>query len=517
MKYVWILAALGLSACGLYDTPQAIYLDEEATKPDGRPASCGDPCGVCGLGHYTCEVVPGFSAKQSRCVEPELEGLDPDRCGKQLFKVLGGLSSQDLADKPELKAILVQDGAVLNGLTLPSGVSLIGGFRSDWTYNPSGQSIIRSRARLMNGDSYGLQIGASRSRVQVAHLRIEVRPEDEGPKGSSSYGIYVRDVSDLELLDVQVLAASGQDGASGASGASGEQGGAGASYVGPLNCISNNYTPAASGTNPSCPVGTQGGLGGRGGLVIDQSMNSSGAKGLPEGLGGAAGNAQFALASAGISPRPFQSPAQAGQPGLSGGTINARGFWQPIPVDELANGKSGSPGVGGGGGGGSSANPQGQGLYCQGTPGASGGAGGCGGQGGQSGQPGGSSFGLFAFNSELRLERCIIEGAGPGRGGQGGRGGLGGLGGLGGASNVPTATGLSIVYPSAAGGQGRQGQQGGEGADGPDGISLGAYCQNALIFFRERSTSVFFHQAPTPSQQERLSPEFLSINATNCL
>ncbi|HKI83771.1 MAG TPA: T9SS type A sorting domain-containing protein, partial [Candidatus Krumholzibacteria bacterium] len=313
--------------------------------------------------------------------------------------------------------------------------------------------------------------------------------------GKNAYVVHAVDAS-LLLENLEIHAGNGANGANGSNGTdastltatfgmNGSAGGSAAEYASSCDNTSHGEGGAA-GTNGAA-VAAAGGSGGNGGEMdtscgcifsvcscdnCDATVGDDGSdafvNSLIFGKGGAGG-----------------SPCNVGNDGLNGqvvnGTAGAGGTGGALVIDDWLSqagtgGGLGQHGGGGGGGGGSGGCDAGTDSY-----GAGGGGGAAGGErapgAANGGGGGGSSFGLFAIDSGVELQDCVITRGNGGDGGSGGEGGQGQEGGLGGPGGAPVGDSQS----GGDGGNGAHGGHGGGGGGGAGGISCGIYHDNSLI------------------------------------
>lgn len=436
-----ILLFLGLCSCGLTaETPGFKNIEPE----------CDAPCGLCGLGRYSCD--------EKACLQG-LDGMDESRSCSESVVFVDVMKSASLADdqrvsssleealtiaqREDIQAIVVLGAPEFQGpVELIDGVSLFGGY--DLELNPSeDRPSIATTQEPSEGPKLGVHGSQLVKALSVNKMIIKVSDSTTGPV----IGGLFRSILSLTLRDVSITAGAGVDGADGSAGNSGDDGPAGKAYTG-------GGTPVET-LNDACLAAT----GGRGGFGFQAQRN------VPPEAGqrapaGAMGGAVESDGSSG-------DDGEDGQPGTDAQPWEfSDGIWSI--ARETSSGRDGTPGGGGGGGGGSDAANQ----EFDGISGGSGGAGGCGGEGGQAGLSGAPSVGVLIDGSNVLLEQAvsIVSGKG-GRAGRGGDPGQGGAGGRG---------GVDVLNRAGNGGDGGDGGDGGKGGDGVAGPSYGIYCAQPL-------------------------------------
>ncbi|MBS1707057.1 MAG: hypothetical protein JST40_14425 [Armatimonadetes bacterium] len=333
------------------------------------------------------------------------------------------------------------------------GISLVGGFDSNWVRKPTIQTYIWPSSSIGSVVLFAEELNPS-----DALLSLNLKAQN-GFFGTSqgSVALYIRNAVATEGARAQIdrctLAAGGggqgQGGANQPTGAAGipgsdSTGALGTAYGLGGNGHSNNGGWGGDGEdidrfNPICTDGDPGRLnnfplGGSGGARANSSSDGSPGGFGPNGTAGKGGSAAF----------------------------------QGVRSD----GGSGTNGTEGGGGGGGGGSAQYSGLFFtdKGSGGGGGGGGGLGGAGGGGGQAGGSSVAVFlqnpSANSPFYITNSILSAQNAGAGGVGGAGGLGGPGAAGGLGKRVGSAGRS-----GDGGPGGNGGPGGGGAGGGGGWS----------------------------------------------
>ncbi len=303
--------------------------------------------------------------------------------------------------------------------------------------------------------------------------RVNIEASDAEEPGTSSYGVIIKNSTNIKIHNSQISAgkgANGTNGSNGNAGASGSSGGSGNKGCEDSGALCSSCSRPAGGTGGSSSCGRTGGTGGTPGN--GSSNGNSGGAGLYSTAGGSGGTwdnsaSCKALSSLGSYPANGRNGASgvsgsAGNGGLGFGSFDDNGY---IPANG-ANGSEGDNGNGGGGGGGGRGGDD----YCDsyGSSGGGGGGGGCGGTGGYGGTGAGGSFAVWINSSTgVALHNDIITTNNGGVGGNGGSGGSGGSGGAGGAQG--SYGGDDEQGEGGCGGYGGSGGNGGNGGNGGGG------------------------------------------------
>lgn len=391
-------------------------------------------------------------------------------------------------DQDKVVAIIVAGDAQTvydeNSLELISGVSLIGGYDSDFKRTRHNRPTIKGNRSPAQKDesSFGLVAQDIDSETLVHNFHITTV---DAAQNASAYAIYARDSDKLVLDNITTRAGKGGDGAAGSAGQTGQNGEKGKNSTwqdSPIPLVTDDTsTPGAGGVNSQCPSTTGGGAGGQGATKSDEPK--SGVTKY-DAQGGLPGSAQNGGRGGDGDDSPFITlPGLNGSAGISAGLVNDN-FWKP--TDNTSPGMDGTNGRGGAGGGGGSKITG----KSNGNSGAGGGAGGCAGTGGGAGKAGGGSFGLFLVHSNIKILNSTFTADRGGKGGNGGKGGSGGKGGNGGASADKYAP-----Y-GGNGGKGSNGSAGGHGGAGAGGVSYGAYCHESAPKIGENVIFVAGASAP---------------------
>lgn len=443
--------------------------------------------------------------------------------------------------------IYVASGVYQESVTLASGVSLFGGYSTNFrVHSPAG-----NETAIFGDTSTTAEPGAVNALALTAAVTVDgftVVGHDGTTPGASSYAVYLQNTGNLLTLRRNtIVAGNGANGARGTDGSSGvtpaQAGGLGLEPVNSLvatgsptafACTAGTTRTGGAGAANTCPLpagGTTSTAGGAGAAAVCPVAGAAGSagtagtgSGATPGAGGTGANSYSTSVAGNICDCTGSGTNFVGGNGIQGGTgtngsAGARcttnkgrvvnGLWVAGTADAQPGGLGG-PGAGGGGGGvgagvkntvGSSnctyatpTNPQGPppitGIRDMvGGTGGGGGAGGCGGTAGAPGVSGGGSFAVFAYwttptgGHPQMTNNTIIRGRG-GDGGDGGAGGEGGDGSLGGETGrLPFSTPLTGEACAEPGGRGGDGGSGGAGGGGGGGCGGTA-------------TGIFFHNAP---------------------
>lgn len=399
-----------------------------------------------------------------------------------------------------------------DALDVPSDVDIIGGFNADWVKdNGSITTLFRDPSNPeMNPPRLTAVSGIGQSGFRLQDLTI--RTANALGQGVTTYGVYLNNCSDYELVRCEVAAGNGGNGTPGAPGAPGPFGSAGdGGQPGEEDAGGNNL--GGAGGCCSFPGSNAGGVGGQGGERGTYEFPAGGEAfpGYPgqDGLGpagGFGGGGGLEIFTAVISIQCDRTPANDGTPGTDGepglpglpGVPGAYsfggGYFTPGAGTQGLEGTDGSGGGGGGGGGSQGgitwiAIPEIPPLIeadtippntnGSGAGGGGGGEGGGGGLGGFGGQGGGGSFAVFVWDNGLNgiMKDCELESGLAGFGGPGGVGGNGGQGGDGGQGGALFTA--CDIGAGGNGGSGGDGGAGGQGGPGSNGISEELYQQPA--------------------------------------
>ncbi|WP_437294142.1 hypothetical protein [Sorangium sp. So ce426] len=321
--------------------------------------------------------------------------------------------------------------------------------------------------------------------VQLKLMASEVITGRGGKPGGSSIPIYLRDGSEIEVIDSRIVAGDGADGEPGAAaeGAAASDGTPGHSGADACTADAMAGTPAVT---TECDDGRS--ASGEGGLgLVDRGSGAGNGEPLPDPNptgAGAGGVGQVGSTACSDGQRGLDGAVGAqGQGGRRPGAVR----WG-VTLGKGQDGKFGRPGQGGGGGGGA----RGGSMACGAGPiggafGGSGGSGGCGGKPGKGGFAGGASIGIATRGSKIKIRGTTIE---TGRGGRGGAGGAG----LPGGSGAPGGDGGRAVpdtLPGCRGGDGGNGGPGGGGGGGLGGHSVGIAYLGATEVTREEVEATF--------------------------
>lgn len=404
-----------------------------------------------------------------------------------------------IADK-----VYLQSGTYVlsNALDMPSNAQLIGGFNSDWIKDNSAVTTLFRDANNVEVNPPRLIavncVGKTNFRLQD----LTIRTTNALGQGVSTYGVYLNNCSDYDLVRCKIIAGNGGNGSPGApgqvgpAGAAGEQGQPGEEDDGGNNHGGVGGSGSFSGSN----MGGTGGQGGERGTYelpaggeAFPGYDGEGGQGPGGGYGGPGGQEIFTTV---ISTQCDRTPANDGTPGddgadgvvgipgVPGAFAYTGGFFTPGAGTFGLPGGNASGGGGGGGGGSQGgifwfALPAFPPLWeadtvppnsnGSGAGGGGGGEGGGGGLGGGGGQGGGGSFGVFAWDNGFNgtMKDCELQSGLAGFGGPGGAGGNGGQGGDGGEGGALfTACDIGAGGNGGRGGDGGDGGQGGAGSEG---------------------------------------------------
>ena len=397
-----------------------------------------------------------------------------------------------------------------DALVMPSNAQLIGGFNADWIKdNGSVTTLFRDPSNVQMGPPRLVAIqcvGQSNFRLQD----LTIRTANALGQGVTTYGVYLNNCSDYEIVRCKIVSGNGGNGTPGAPGGAGPAGAVGDNGQPGEEDSSGNRQGGAGGccSFPGSNAGGEGGDGGERGTYefpaggeAFPGYDGEAGQGPTAGYGGPGGQELF---TAVISTQCDRTPANDGEfggdgsdgvpglPGVPGAFSFGGGFFAP---------GSGTPGLvggnasggGGGGGGGSQGGitwiaipeippfieadtipPNSNGT---GAAGGGGGEGGGGGLGGGGGQGAGGSFAVFVWDNGFNgvMKDCELQSGLAGIGGPGGVGGNGGEGGSGGEGGALFTA--CDIGAGGSGGKGGNGGAGGQGGPGSNGISEEIYEQ----------------------------------------
>jgi hypothetical protein len=343
--------------------------------------------------------------------------------------------------------VYVCEGTYKEHMKLTSAVSLYGGFSCGaWSYSGT-------KAKVAPADvGYALEIANVSGAVTVSDVEIVVVAGTAATPSSIAAFVVSSPMVTLRRATAQAGAGlKGNDGADAATGTITAVSSGTVDYGG----NSGDLTTGGKSKICTCSTGgtSTGGNGGDTGGVAPDGV--AGAQAQVPSTSSGAGQARAACESAGVAAQPgSDAPAAAGASAPNLGVLDATG-WHP---GDGSAGMKGAPAQGGGGGG----------SYSKGAPAANGGGGGgacggCGGGAGGGGKAGGSSIGLVAFESAVKLEACMLSATNAGQGGTGKAGADGAPGGVHGNGG----------NNACVGGAGGTGGRGGAGAGGSGGVSAG--------------------------------------------
>jgi hypothetical protein len=393
-------------------------------------------------------------------------------------------------------AILVAQGTYVEQVVMRDGVSLYGGYSSDFsrhdvvlfpTFIEAAEPAGATRGTV---NAEGLGARTVLAGFTIRGYDVISRPLP-GQPGRNSHAIYVKNSPGLVIQNDHVVGGRGGDGAPALPGVAGANGGQGANGLPTRECATPQCTGetqagGAPGANVACGGLSAGNPGAGSDLQLDpqeyvSTLNGNG-RGGANGVYNHSDPSQFDLCKydctvpgTGLSGGAAQSGAD-GAAGLPGRACTAplgaiAGDDWATPAGAL--GSQGTPGRGGGGGGAGGCvrndNPAtctiGHRVGDLGGTGGGGGAGGCGGGRGTGAAGGGASFAIFVVGAAPGIDGNLIDLGFGGAGGSGGAGGYGGLGGQGGRGGENTA----VAWCAGQGGPGGRGGSGGAGSGGGGG------------------------------------------------
>lgn len=451
-------------------TLNVTLLAEDRQDSPAQGASCGIFVANTGFDSPTCGLLPS------------------DPCRTINFSLQRALSAG-------LSCVYIQAGVYDEIVPMVNGISLQGGFNSDWiegSYTVPSHAV-RIRGGLHTGSSQYVTIRAVGLSVPTVVSNLIIYGPHVPPNefGKGSYAVYASASNRLLLKDLHIEAgngALGADGATGSDGAPGTPGQPGQNGQHVAGCDSNTRGLGGGAGLATCGgTAVSGGAGGHGGkadtLCPSNTAVAPGLNGNPGPNGGGAGG--FAVTNGpvnclGDGGNGADGPAGANGGSAVGGASGAvvNGFWVSTSGGTGASGAAGRGGGGGAGGSGCQDFVNQANFNAYGPGGGGGGSGGCGGGGGGGGTGGGGSFAVFANGSTVELHNVSIWRGIGGRGGAGGVAGNGGEGGIGGLGGIITGA-LSTM--GGAGGKGGKGGNGGQGGGGAGGISAGIFCNSSNI------------------------------------
>jgi hypothetical protein len=380
------------------------------------------------------------------------------------------------AQNVDAAGVCVSGESYTGTVTVPSGISIYGGFDQDDSTFP----FVRKAGIVTTVSAGGTVFVAPQINAETHIEGLTINAQTPATAGESTYGVRLVGGSAQLFVRYNTINA-----AFGAPGSVGGDGSAHATLIAPnggngeAGCENDN-TCGDGGPPATCLE--QGGAGGPGGWqAVSGASGNMGTAGATVGGGGGAGDPCGQTDFIGLPWPPFPQPGdnggnggdatvvgttgQAGSAGSNLGTVVA-GVYQAANGGNGTAGGNGRGGSGGGGGGGVGFNIG----DCNPDKGGGGGAGGCGGLGGDFGRGGGGgggSFGVFAAGGSIVVSENSITVAGGGDGGHGGTGQRaqqGGAGGFGGPRGDDGGAG-------GEGGDGSSGGHGGPGAGGGGGPS----------------------------------------------
>ncbi len=451
---------------------------EFVLDPDAIYVATGDPHAAddasCGLGPYN--TVPGYHPCKS---------------------IGQGIARANALTRGK---VLVANGIYDEPVTIPDGISLLGGYLWDtWERDVAATgTMITGVSSDGNHDTTVTASGAYGS-VTVFEGFV-VLGSVNGKASGNSYAIYVSGAnSNLTLRDNLIIAGRGGPGNTGSLGSDGTVGVAGTGRTSnPTGYDAEEMTTTPCTESRSYAnggVSACAGNGGAGGGTFcppaptatpGEYSGHDGANGVGAlaGTGGDAGDDMVRWDGAyyycwvPVDPDYGADGLDGGHgtdgPGVGGCTAPAGsvsgGHWVGGSAPAGNAGGGGSGGGGGGAGGGAHCDSCNENHDRLGGVGGGGGSGGCGAGGGGGATAGGAAFGIFVTNGSAPTitDNDILQG-------EGGTGGVGGAGGEGGVGGTGAAGGTSTVFCAGRAGRGGNGGRGGHGAGGGGGCGGGSY------------------------------------------
>lgn len=396
-------------------------------------------------------------------------------------------------------------------LDMPSDAQIIGGFNSNWIKD---NSAITTLFRDANNPQSAPPRLIAVSCVGKSNFRLQdltIRTANALGQGVTTYGVYLNNCSDYELVRCNIVAGNGGNGSPGSPGSPGQFGSTGDNGQPGEEDAAGNRQGGLGGccSFPGSNSGGEGGDGGERGTYefpaggeAFPGYDGDGGLGPSGGYGGPGGQEIFTTI---ISTQCDRTPANDGTNGEDGapGVIGLSGvpgffdftggYFVPGAGTQGLQGSDGSGGGGGGGGG-----SQGGLVWVaipaipplidadtippntngSGAGGGGGGEGGEGGYGGNGGQGGGGSFAVFVWDNGFNgvMKDCELQSGLAGLGGPGGAGGSGGEGGDGGEGGALFTA--CDIGAGGSGGDGGDGGPGGIGGSGSNGVTQEFYQQS---------------------------------------
>lgn len=449
-----------------------------------------ETCGACDLGlviHCTNEE----DVLHNHCEIPH--GLQDIECNQLIF--VDGEKGNDIAagtkDSPikslangltkaktdNLLAVIVAgtgNSAKQTGpISIANGVSIIGGYDSDFIYTPDNRVSIQVPADPGH-DTVGLLADGIDKPTVVS--RLEITTADVTTGSFSNMAVHIKNSNNLSLSHINATAGNGGAGANGNNGNAGNLAGADADGKDGRNEEHATSTNSGPGGKNTCARSNVDPAGGKGGVGRQASTNVPGAG--SDAFAGTAGGKAGDNDNRGMDGRNGSTP-KTGKAGSGGSSIMDTAQLWVIGKGDGQSGLDGENGPGGGGGGGAWA-PYTSAPNAAALSGGGGGAGGCGGAHGTGGKEGGASFGLFLVDSTVTIQDSKFTAGKGGKGGTGGDGGLGQAGGVGGNGYLKQSE-ANAKISAGSGGDGAAGASGGPGGGGAGGVSFGAYCYKTTI------------------------------------
>jgi hypothetical protein len=431
-------------------------------------------------------ISANLSANSSDIVFVSKSGSDTDSCGSIASPCLSITKGTDRALALTRHKIFIAAGTYTEAVTLRNGISLYGGYSSDFTTRTlANRATINGSAQYLASPVFYTVIGENLTTPSVVDMLLVQGANASGQhtdgSGRHSVGVFLNTIASgvITISNSRITAGNGSDGLGGAAGTdatqtaptAGSSGGFGDEFTTTCNNLTRGGGGAAGGSGAS-----KGGKGGDGGTmdtncgVFSSDFNarpgSPGDSAATYGVGfgngglGGSGGDQCGPTQPGVAGRQTD-----GANGVGGSTLSSSAGI--LVIAPGSQGSIGEDGTGGGGGGGAGGCDVGTDAY-----GSGGGGGGGGGAkapvAGTGGQGGGASIAIYLASANATLTNVEIFR---------GNGGIGGIGGAGGKGQPGSSGALGTLGPGTAisgkGGDGANGGYAGAGGGGAGGISTG--------------------------------------------
>lgn len=404
--------------------------------------------------------------------------------------------------------VRVSEGAYNGPLTVPNGISVIGGHSPlNWEVNPSRFLTNLAGSTKEGPYHYTLRAENIQAATTISGLVVEGADAEQGEHSTAI--LVINSNQNLELRDLVLFGGNGgrgQAGSSGGNGRNGVAGGAGQDFEIKSSCSepsliggsAGSFTAVYNGSNVNVSGGkasdTNCPSNGTSTNINNNNNYSANGHGPQTNAAGGLGRSNYYVESNGACTYVSGniSTPENGENGRNGnnastpgaGASNALGQAQsgtlPLWVG-VAGGKGvdGQPGNGGGGGGSHGGRRASSQNWRLGPTGGGGGSGAEGGVGGNGGTAGGAAFNILIIQTQSGVTASnfpVITGIASnrgqgGQGGEGGQGGGGGIGGQGGRGGSPLDAG-ACHQPGGGGGRGGNGGHGAGGGGGAGGVSF---------------------------------------------